>query len=166
MKLHAVATIATRPDKTKHSLAELTEEWRERASMIPRAVGVTDPGMARGLEEREEAMQHRARALAEQAIERNEIWVRRVGIAPSDPRAKERWFEAVTTVVAYRDRWNIDDEHLPLGPKRPARSIEAINQRNLAGAALDRASRLSYASEARRPKPVDAGLITNGGPSL
>jgi hypothetical protein len=32
MKLHAVATIATRPDKTKHSLAELTEKWRERAS--------------------------------------------------------------------------------------------------------------------------------------
>jgi kynureninase len=32
MKLHAVATIATRPDKTKHSLAELTDQWRERAS--------------------------------------------------------------------------------------------------------------------------------------
>jgi hypothetical protein len=32
MKLHAVATIATRPDKTKHSLAELTETWRERAA--------------------------------------------------------------------------------------------------------------------------------------
>ena len=26
MKLHAVATIATRPDKTKHSLAELTDQ--------------------------------------------------------------------------------------------------------------------------------------------
>ena len=32
MKLHAVATIATRPDKTRHSLAELTDHWRERAS--------------------------------------------------------------------------------------------------------------------------------------
>jgi conjugative relaxase-like TrwC/TraI family protein len=32
MRLHAVATIATRPDKTKHSLAELTEEWRKRAA--------------------------------------------------------------------------------------------------------------------------------------
>ena len=32
MKLHAVATIATRPDKTKHSLAELTDHWRERAA--------------------------------------------------------------------------------------------------------------------------------------
>jgi hypothetical protein len=124
--------------------------------------------MARGLEERDEAMQRRARALAEQAIERNQIWVRRLGIAPSDPRARERWIEAVTTVVAYRDRWNIDDERLPLGPKGPARSIEAINQRSLARAALDRASRLSDASGLRRPEAeaVDVGLVPNGGPSL
>ena len=32
MRLHAVATIATRPDKTKHSLAELTGQWRSRAA--------------------------------------------------------------------------------------------------------------------------------------
>jgi hypothetical protein len=138
------------------------------AGLIPRAVGLTDPDMARGLEEREEAMQRRARELAEQAIERNQIWARRLGIAPSDPRARERWIEAVTTVVAYRDRWNIDDEHLPLGPKGPALSIEAINQRNLARAALERVSQLSYASRARCPAPeaVDVGLIPTEGPSL
>ena len=138
------------------------------AGLIPRAAGVTDPDMARGLEERDEAMQRRARALAEQAIERNEIWVRRLGIAPTDPLARERWIEAVTTVAAYRDRWNIDDDHLPLGPKVPGAEIEAINQRDLARAALDRASRLSSASEARRPEPgaVDVGLIPTGGPSL
>ena len=138
------------------------------AGLIPRAAGVTDPDMAWGLEERDEAMQRRARALAEQAIERGETWVRRLGTAPSDPSARARWIEAVTTVVAYRDRWNVDDEHLPLGPKVPARSIEAINQRDLARAALDRASRLSSASEARRPEPgaVDVGLIPTGGPSL
>jgi hypothetical protein len=124
--------------------------------------------MARGLEERDEAMERRARALAEQAIERNQVWVRRLGIAPRDQRARERWIEAVTTVVAYRDRWNIDDEHLPLGPKGPARSIEAINQRNLARAALERASRLSHAFGGWRPEPkaVDVGLISTSGPSL
>ena len=31
MRLHAVATIATRPDKQRHSLGELTETWRSRA---------------------------------------------------------------------------------------------------------------------------------------
>ena len=92
--------------------------------------------MARGLEERDEALQRRARALAEQAIERNQIWVRRLGIAPTDPRQRTL-VRSLTTVVAYRDRWNIDDEHLPLGPKGPARNIEAMNQRNLAGAALE-----------------------------
>jgi hypothetical protein len=124
--------------------------------------------MARGLEERDEAMQCRARTLAEQAVERDQIWVRRLGIAPSEPRARERWIGAVTTVVAYRDRWNIDDGHLPLGPKDPARSIEAIDQYNLARAALDRASRLSSVSRAQRPEPnvVDVELIPNRGPGL
>jgi conjugative relaxase-like TrwC/TraI family protein len=31
MRLHQVATIATRPDKAKHSLASLTGQWRDRA---------------------------------------------------------------------------------------------------------------------------------------
>jgi hypothetical protein len=138
------------------------------AGLIPRAVGLTDRDMARGLEEREEAMQHRARALAVQAIERNQTWVRRLGIPPTDPRARELWIEAVTAVVAYRDRWNIDDDHLPLGPKGPARSIEAINQRNLAQVAVDRASRLAYASGAQRPEPgaVDVDISPAGGPGL
>jgi conjugative relaxase-like TrwC/TraI family protein len=138
------------------------------AGLIPRAAGGTDRDRARGLEERDEAMQRRARALAEQTIEQNQVWVRRLGIPPTDPRAKERWIEAVTTVVAYRDRWNIDDEHLPLGPKGPARSIEAINQRSLARAALDRAARLSHSSGARRPElgAVAVEIVPAGGPGL
>jgi hypothetical protein len=137
------------------------------AGLIPRAVDVTDPEMARGLEERVEAMQLRARALAEQAVERNQIWVRRLGIAPSDPRARERWIEAVTTVVAYRDRWNIDDYRLPIGPNVPARSIDAVNQRDLARAALERGSRLSFAAETSSElEAVDVGFIATGGPSL
>ena len=176
--------VATRPlDDAKDPAAVLrdrVDRWAQgvgssrRAStnlipgLIPRAVDVTDPDIARCLDERDEAMQRWARALAEQAIERSQIWVRRLGIAPTDPRARERWIEAVTTVVAYRDRWNIDDEYVPLGSKGPARTIEAINQRNLARAALDRASRLSYASGVRRPEPeaIDVGLIPTGGPSL
>ncbi|HLN05201.1 MAG TPA: MobF family relaxase, partial [Acidimicrobiales bacterium] len=138
------------------------------AGLITRAGHVTDPDMARALEERDEAMQRRARTLTEQAIEQNQVWVRRLGIPPTDQRGRERWIKAVTTVVAYRDRWNIDDKQLPLGPEDPARTIEAISQRNLARAALDRASKLSYASGARRPEPgaVDVGLIPTRGPGL
>jgi conjugative relaxase-like TrwC/TraI family protein len=136
------------------------------AGLIPRAVGVTDPDMARGLEERDGAMQRRARALAEQAIERNQGWVRRLGIAPAEPRARERWIESVTTVVAYRDRWGIDDDHRPLGSKGAARTIEAINQRNLTQVALDRASRLTCAFGESRSDlgAVDVDITPAGGP--
>lgn len=34
LKLRAQATLATRPEKEVHSLAELTEDWRERASTV------------------------------------------------------------------------------------------------------------------------------------
>jgi hypothetical protein len=76
--------------------------------------------------------------------------------------------EAVTTVVAYRERWNIDEDHLALGSKGPAPSIDAINQRNLARAALDRATRLFCASGGPRPEPgaVNVGLTPTGGPKL
>jgi hypothetical protein len=138
------------------------------AGLIPRAVRLMDPDMVRGLEERDEAMQRRARVLAEQAIERNQTWVCRLGIPPSDPLARKHWLDAVTTVVAYRERWSIDDEQLPLGPKGPTQTIEGINQRNLAQAALERASRLSGAAETQRSElnRVDVGLVLTTGPSL
>jgi hypothetical protein len=128
------------------------------AGLIPRAVGLTDPDMARGLEERDEAMQHRARALAERAIEQNQVWVRRLGGPPPDRVARERWIEAVTTVAAYRERWNIGDDHRPLGSKVTARTIEAINQRNLAQAAVNRASRLTCPKEAQCPELLVAAV--------
>ena len=124
--------------------------------------------MTRGLQERDEAMQRRARALVEQAIEQNEIWVLRLGVAPSDPLVREQWIEAVTTVAAYRDRWNIDDDHRPLGSKIAARTIEAINQRNLAQAAVNMASRLTHPQGAQCPELVAVAIDISriGGPEL
>jgi conjugative relaxase-like TrwC/TraI family protein len=119
------------------------------AGLIPRAAGVTDPDMARGLQERDEAMQRRARALAGRAIEQNQVWVRRLGVPPSDPLGRERWTEAVTTVAAYRKRWGIDDDSQPLGSKGTARTIEAIKQRERARGAVNRASRLTQAAGAQ-----------------
>jgi hypothetical protein len=133
------------------------------AGLIPRAVGLTDPDMARGLEEREEAMQRRARALAEQAIERGAVWVRGLGIPPSDPVAREHWVEAVTTLAAYRDRWNIGEDHRPLGSGIELRTIEAISQRRLAQAAANRASKLAHASRAEAPGVGDITTISPAG---
>ena len=136
--------------------------------LIPRAAGVRDPDLARGLQERDESMQRRARALAEQAVEQSQAWVHRLGTPPSDPLARARWIEALTTVAAYRERWKIDDHSRPLGPGGRARTIEAINQRNFVLAAVNRASRLTYAPEMPRSERGAIGVDTMSarGPEL
>ena len=138
------------------------------AGLIPRAVGVTDTDMARGLHEGAEALQRRARELAERAIDQNPLWLRQLGARPSDPLAAKRWLEAVKTIAAYREQWNIDDDPRPLGSKATARSIEALNQRRLAQAALNTAMRLTHATRMQRPEvtSVAVGLTLDRGPEL
>ncbi len=136
--------------------------------LIPRAVGVTDTDMDRGLKERAEALQRRARELAERAIDQNPLWLRQLGARPSDPLAAERWLEAVKTIAAYRERWSIDGDPRPLGSKATARSIEALNQRRLAQAAFNTAMRLTHATRMQRPEvtSVAVGLTLDRGPEL
>jgi hypothetical protein len=117
------------------------------AGLIPRAAGVTDPDMARALDERDEAMQRRARELGERAIERGEVWVRRLGAPPADPSAREPWIAAISTVAAYRDRWKIGNDDPSLGSDIARKTIEAIAERRRARDAVDRA--LSITREAR-----------------
>ncbi|MHB1535982.1 MAG: hypothetical protein ACYC1D_15505, partial [Acidimicrobiales bacterium] len=66
------------------------------AGLIPRAAGVTDPDMARALGERDEAMERRAQELAREAIERGEVWMRRLGAPPLDPAMRETWTRAAS----------------------------------------------------------------------
>lgn len=47
--------------------------------------------MARALDERDQPMGGRARELADKAIARGQMWVRRLGAAPSDPTTREAW---------------------------------------------------------------------------
>jgi hypothetical protein len=138
------------------------------AGLIPRAAGVTDTDMARGLQERAEALQYRAQELAERATDQNPLWLRQLGARPSDPLAAERWLEAVKTIAAYRERWSINDDPRPLGSKATARSIEALNQRRLARAAFNTAMRVTYATRTQRPEvtSVAVGLTLNRGPEL
>ncbi len=77
------------------------------AGLIPRVRGVTDPEMARALSERERAMEMRARTLGNQAIEAGHGWVQSLGPAPSHPGRRARWLREVSTIAAYRDRWQI-----------------------------------------------------------
>jgi hypothetical protein len=73
------------------------------AGLVPRAQGVADPDMARALDERDQAMQARARALAEEAVAARHEWLEHLGREPTDPIRRAQWMRAVTTVAAYRD---------------------------------------------------------------
>ena len=110
-------------------------------------------------------MQRRARELAELAIEQGQAWVSRLNISPSNPAERERWIEAVSTIAAYRDRWNIDNDYRPLGSNRAAKTIEAGSHRKLAKAAVERALRITFEAGAERAevRSADAGPSTARG---
>lgn len=131
------------------------------AGLVPRAVGVTDPDMARTLDERDRAMQRRAAELAGEAIERDQVWVRRLGTPPADPTGRDAWSRAVSTVAAYRDRWGIGNDRRPLGPESAVKTIEGIGHHRRAQAAVEWALQL-----AREPRaaPVDVvqGSVVEG----
>jgi len=123
------------------------------AGLIPRAAGVTDPEMTRALDERDQAMERRARELASEAIERGQVWVRRLGAPPSDPAMRDAWFRAVSTVAAYRERWGIGADHWPLGAESAVKTIEGIGHRKRAQAAAERALRLAGQAKAKNADP-------------
>ena len=123
------------------------------AGLIPRAIGVADPDMARALDERENTMQRRARELAERAVAQGQAWVASLGVPPTDPIARERWMRAVTTVVAYRERWNIPVGHIPLDSGNAIEPVEALRDRMRARAATKLAIKLSGSVAMPRAEP-------------
>jgi hypothetical protein len=130
------------------------------AGLIPRAAGVTDPDMARALDNRDEAMERRARELAEQAVEGGEMWVRQLGMPPSGQAEHELWMDAVSTVAAFRDRWNIGNDPRPLGSEDAVKTSEAMSHRKRARVAVE--SGLKLALEIA-PKPPELGVVAVGG---
>jgi hypothetical protein len=115
--------------------------------------------MARALVERDQAMERRARELAELAIERGDPWLRMLGEPPNDPPTRRQWMRDVSTVAAYRDRWAIADDHLPLGSDSAVTAIEEMRQRTRAEGAVRWAAGLS-----REPRvsPAEVGGVDSG----
>jgi hypothetical protein len=66
------------------------------------------------IDERTELIEARALALATAAVDAGDSWTRRLGIAPSEPKARESWLLAAATVAAYRDRYKVESD-LPAG---------------------------------------------------
>ncbi len=132
------------------------ERWTEAAGvrsrrtdnlivgLIPRAQRVSDPEMAQALVERDQAMEERARTLADQAVESGDRWVQRLGIPPKSPARHERWMKEVSTIAAYRDRWHISGRNL-VGRPDSTSSTEQTSQCQRALAAAARATAISGA---------------------
>jgi hypothetical protein len=112
------------------------------AGLIPRIQRVSDPELAYALIERDQAMEGRARSLADQAVESGESWIQRLGTPPASPARRERWIREVSTIAAYRDRWHLSGQN-PVGKLGNTISIEQTSQRQRALAAADRATALS-----------------------
>lgn len=116
------------------------------AGLIPRAEGVTDPDLQRGLTERERLIVERARQLAQTALAERYPWTAALGDAPKG-RTRAVWLRQVETIAAYRDRYQITDPR-PLGPE-PATAIQRIDAAR-ADAALDRARTLAAPARQRQ----------------
>jgi len=84
------------------------------AGLIPEPLGAMSSEDRQAIDERCELIECRAQALAEEAIENRQPWVRRLGEKPRDSHDRERWLLAASTVAAYRDRYKVTGE-LPLG---------------------------------------------------
>jgi hypothetical protein len=123
--------------------------------LIPKAQGVTDPDLRQALNDREQAMELRARALAETAIKRQPNWVRLLGTPPENPDRRERWIHRVATVAAYRERWSIDDNRSILGGQQTIKSTEQLGHHKRAQSAIGSALAISRSeaqpSTGRRP---------------
>jgi hypothetical protein len=123
------------------------------AGLIPRAVGVTDADMVQAFDDRDEAMERRARVLAEEAVEHGKAWVRRLGPVPSDPAEHELWLRALSTVAAYRDRWKIGDDPSPLGSVSVLKTRQAVSHRRRAQVAAETGRMLGREIAADPPDP-------------
>ena len=98
------------------------------------------------LDEREELIEGRARALAEEAVERSAPWTSHVGAPPNDPTKRRDWLVAISTVAAYRDRYAVKSAQ-PLGG--PAMTDAQRSDRVRAGYALRQANRIVADEHAR-----------------
>ncbi len=139
------------------------------AGLIPRAGGVEDEDLARSLVEQDGAMERRARELAEQALREGQAWARSLGPEPSEGDRREAWLRAVSTVAAFRERWELDPDPRPLGAENTVTSLEALGQRRSAEAAAACALRLANRtalSPAQSVVPAGPELVNEGGALL
>ena len=116
-----------------------------------------------------EKVQGRARGLAEQAPAEGRAWVQSFGPAPVEAGRREAWLRAVSTVAAFRDRWELGADPRPLGPESAVTTQEGLGHRRSAEAAIARALKLANGAApppAQGVVPAGPELVTEGGALL
>jgi hypothetical protein len=121
------------------------------AGLIPEPLGPMNEESRQAIDERKHLIEDRARALAEEAVQKRPAWLRRLGPPPSERSARESWLSEVSTVAAYRDRYGISSD-LPAGSRSTNQAQESERRRALEAvrAAANHAERIS------RSRPVVA----------
>jgi hypothetical protein len=109
------------------------------------------------IDQRKQLIKHRARALAEDAVEKRPAWLRRLGQPPSKPSVRESWLSEVSTVAAYRDRYGIISD-IPVGSRSTSQVQESERQRALQSV---RAA-ATLANRVGRSRPVVASTAISG----
>ncbi len=127
------------------------------AGLIPEASGAMLTDLHHTLTELRDLIEQRATALASQAIQDSQPWVRRLGPPPTDPARRAVWEQQVRTIAAYRDRHDITSPD-PLGPAPSGQGQRLDRQR--ADAAARRAQATANEQARRRHGPaqqIDSG---------
>jgi conjugative relaxase-like TrwC/TraI family protein len=84
------------------------------AGLIPEPLGQLSDEDRQAIDDRQELIERRARALAEEAVACGAPWTVRLGRMPEQQVERQRWLEAASTVAAYRDRYGVASG-LPVG---------------------------------------------------
>jgi conjugative relaxase-like TrwC/TraI family protein len=100
------------------------------AGLIPEPIGAMSAEDRQAIDERQELIESRARALADNAIDSGAAWGRRVCGRPEGGRDVDRWMDAITTVAAYRDRYKVSSDR-PVGGGADSDAQRADRQRAL-----------------------------------
>ena len=130
---HGLEDAADVASVLRHRLALMTRSPASRraprprliAGLIPETLGPMADDIRAALDERRDLIEQRARRLAEEAIDANEAWVRRLSDPPMDGRDRERWKQEIASVAAYRDRYGVVGP-APLGalPRTDAQRLD------------------------------------------
>ncbi|MFC4245151.1 MobF family relaxase [Gryllotalpicola reticulitermitis] len=129
------------------------------AGLIPKAEGHMPAELQTALDEREQLIEQRARALAEAAVTDARSWAAGLGVRPADPVREEAWLRSVAVVAAYRDRYEVTGL-APLGPVGTGNSIRRIDRQRAENALrtareLGVAQRQTGGSRSIRPDAPD-----------